>query len=174
MSEVVEIFKSDWREALAAKAYSMIQNDDPKYLDEYEEKRDSKEFESLIAKLGEVDDKKNWDQPMKLLAHRIAIQYLAERITGRSLFPGGKMTLIGHASQEVIEMGFLGSLASKLDQGMTEKLFQQFLMTDFEFQKAMNTGNSVKGRELADAWRLVQISLRDSYEDLMERVEKLT
>jgi len=174
MSVVVEIFRSEWREALAGKAYTMIQNDNSKYLDEYEEKRDSREFDSLISKLSALDGKKNWSETMKLLAHRIAIQYIAERITGKSLFPGNKMTLIGHANQMDIEMGFLGSLAAQLDEGATEKLFQQYLMTDFAFQKAINTGDVVKGRELAEAWRLVQIALHDSYESLMEKFEQLS
>ena len=88
MPQILEIYNSDWPDALAGKAYSMIDKDNPKYLDEYEEKRDSKKFEDLIEKLKIVDDEKDWNQAMTLLAHRVAIEYIKERITGQSLFPG--------------------------------------------------------------------------------------
>lgn len=173
MSKVVEIYKSDWREALAGKAYSMIMNDNPKFLDEYEEKRDTKEFDALIQNCNGLKDEKNWNDALKLLAHRVAIQYITERITGRNLYPGGNMTLIGHAGHEMIEMGFLGTIASELDEGATEKLFRQYLAIDMAFNTAINKGDSDNGRKLADGWRIVQITLRDSYEALLEKVEAI-
>lgn len=172
--KIVEVFESDWQEALAGKAYSMIKNDNSKYLDEYEDERDSQSFDSLIIDLKTLNDEKDWNQSLKLLAHRIAIQYCAERITGRNISPGGMMTLIGHAKNEMIEMGFLGTLAAELDQGVTEKLFYEYLNIDMSFQKAINTGEIEKARLIADQWRLVQISLRDSYENLLDAVKSLT
>jgi hypothetical protein len=170
MPQILEIYNSDWPDALAGKAYSMIYKDSPKYLDEYEEKRNLKEFEDLIKKLKKVDGEKDWDQAMTLLAHRVAIEYIKERITGQNLFPGGKMTLMGHARHNTIEMGFLGFLASNLDQGSTEKLFKDFLTIDLAFQKAINTGDTENARKLADPWRIVQITLDESFENLREKL----
>ena len=172
MSKILEIYNSEWREALAGKAFYMIQKDNPKYLDKFEEKRDTLKFDILINDLSSINSEKNWNESMKLLAHRIAIQYLGERITGRNLFPGGFMTLIGHAGHHMIDMGFLASLATELDEGSTEKLFQQYLMIDMAFQKAINSGDAENGRKLADGWRVAQIALRDSYDNLLERVEE--
>lgn len=174
MPNILNIWNWQWREALAGEAYAVLSREKPQYLDKYEEVRDTSAFNSLISQLNELDDSYNWDESMKLLSRRVAVEYVTERVTGRTKFPGSMMTLIGHAGDEMIEMGFLGSLAHRLDEGETERLFKQYLTIDLAFQASFHSGDIENGRKLAEGWRLVQIALRDSYESLLERVESET
>jgi hypothetical protein len=176
---VSAIYQGDWQGALAGGAYLMIKKDEPKFLDSHEQVRDASDLGTLVKKLKSIDRDKDWSDAMGFLALQVAKSYCIERLTGRNIGWGGQMTLIGHANQSMIAAGFLGCIANFLDDGMTEKLYKQYLLLENAMQSTLNSDiSSSKDQDsatkLVEAWRLVQINLMESFENLQEKIGEIT
>ena len=76
MNQILEVYRSNWPSALAAGAYKAIAEDKVKYLDEYEEKGDLEELNSLYNELCLVNREKDWTEPIGFLIHQIGMAYL--------------------------------------------------------------------------------------------------
>jgi len=165
--KILEIYKSDWREAIADAAYFMTSNSQKSsYIDQYETVRDMRRYKELILTLNEFDSTKPWKEYMNTLATRTGIAYITERATGNHLSFGGPMTFIGHASHTFIDWGFLGYLAHSIDNGNTEKLFNEYVSIDTKFHYAVHSGDHLTGEKLADQWRLSMGAVDQAYEKL--------
>jgi hypothetical protein len=174
-SLLLKILKSDWEDALAGGAYVMIKREKPEYLDQYEEIRSADQMEKLIGHLEDFIPDRNWNELMNSLVVRIAVSYISERISGQPSFMGGYMTLIGHVSSvENLEAGFLGYIASHLDNGRTQNAYSRYLTLDNAFQKSMNTGDFEAAIKLADPRRLADIDLTESLENLHEIIKSIS
>jgi hypothetical protein len=172
---MLEILGSDWDDALAGGAYVMIKKEKPEYLDQYEEIRSTEQIDKLIGSLEKFNSDRNWNDLMNSLVVRIAVSYISERIAGQPSFMGGYMTLIGHVSSvDNIEAGFVGAIASHLDDGRTQNAYSRYLTLDSEFQKSMNTGDFEGASKLADPRRLAHIELSESLESLQEIIESVS
>ena len=165
--KILEIYNSDWREAIADAAYFMTSNSKKsEYIDKYETVRDMHRYKQLIEKLDNFDSTKNWKDSMNTLATRTGIAYITERATGNHLSFGGPMTFIGHSSHTFIDWGFLGYLAYSIDNGNTEKLFNEYVSIDTKFHYAVHSGDHVTGEKLADEWHLSMAAVDEAYEKL--------
>lgn len=165
--KILEIFKSDWQEAIADAAYFMVKNSKKSsYIDQYETVRDMHRYQELLIKLKVFDGSKPWKEYMNILATRTGVAYITERATGNNLSAGGPMTFIGHASHTFIEWGFLGYLGSTVDNGNTEKLFNNYVSMDTKFHRAVHSGDNETAIKLADEWRLSMAAVDDAYEKL--------
>jgi len=172
---MLKILQGDWENALAGGAYVMIKKEKPEYLDQYEEIRNTEQLEKLIGDLEKFNPDRNWNDLVNSLVVRIAVSYISERISGQPSFMGGYMTLIGHVSSvENIEAGFVGSIASHLDNGRTQNAYSRYLTLDSSFQKSMNTGDFEEARKLADPRRLADIDLTESLENLHGIIESVS
>jgi hypothetical protein len=167
-SAILEIYKSDWQEALADGAYYSVNLLQPTYLDKHEKVRDRKGFTKLIEKLSKFDKTRDWEDPMAQLAGRAGLNYITERATGKNFAAGGPLTLYGHTGHIFIEWGFLGSIAYSVDDGQTEKLFNKYVSVDAKIQQALNNGpdSAINYRALAEEWRLAQNAVDEAYEKL--------
>ena len=166
--KILEIYKSDWREAIADAAYFMVENSQikPSYLDKHETVRDMRRYKELILKLEDFDGTKPWKENMNTLATRTGVAYITERATGNNLSFGGPMTFIGHASHTFIDWGFLGYVGSSVDNCNTEKLFNNYVSMDTKFHRAVHSGDNETAIKLADEWRLSMAAVDDAYEKL--------
>lgn len=166
----------NWDEALAGGAYELLINERPEILDEHEEKRNSALMHQLIHDLSEFAPGRNWSKAIKFLASRVASSYVEERITGENIGPGGQRTLIGHTHKSFIPAGFIGTIASSLDNGKTEKSYHNFIAVDDVF-KEVARGQSARNydpKKLAELWQLAQENLDTSFANLESRIASLS
>jgi hypothetical protein len=165
--KILEIYKSDWEEAIADAAYFMTSNSKKsEYIDQHETTRDMRRYKELIEKLNKFDSTIKWNEYMNILATRTGISYITERATGNNLSFGGPMTFIGHSSHTFIDWGFLGYLAYSIDNGNTEKLFNEYVSIDTKFHYAVHSGDYATGEQLADEWRLSMAAVDEAWEKL--------
>ena len=165
--KILEIYKSDWREAIADAAYIIVANSKVSgYIDKHETVRDKHRYVELITTLDNFDATKPWKEYIFTLAGRASDAYIKERATGNNLFFGGPMTFIGHASHTFIDWGFLGYLANSFDNGVTEELFNKYVLVDTKFHDAVHSGDNETAIKLADEWRLSMAAVNEAYEKL--------
>jgi hypothetical protein len=165
--KILEIYKSDWREAIADAAYIIVANSKVSgYIDKHETVRDKHRYVELITTLDNFDVTKPWQEYIFTLAGRASDAYIKERATGNNLFFGGPMTFIGHASHTFIDWGFLGYLANSFDNGVTEELFNKYVLVDTKFHDAVHSGDNETAIKLADEWRLSMAAVNEAYEKL--------
>jgi hypothetical protein len=165
--KILEIYKSDWREAIADAAYIVVANSKVSgYIDKHETVRDKHRYVELITTLDNFDATKPWKEYIFTLAGRASDAYIKERATGNNLFFGGPMTFIGHASHTFIDWGFLGYLANSFDNGVTEELFNKYVLVDTKFHDAVHSGDNETAIKLADEWRLSMAAVNEAYEKL--------
>jgi len=167
IEKILEIYRSDWREAIADAAYFMLANSQrSSYIDQHETVRDMRRYKELIKNLDDFDSTKPWKEYMNTLATRTGVAYVTERATGNNLSFGGPMTFIGHASHTFIDWGFLGYIACTVDNGNTEKLFNNYVSMDTKFHHAVHSGDNEIAIKLADEWRLSMAAVDEAYEKL--------
>lgn len=166
--KVLDIYSSDWSDALADAAYFLLSQKHFEYIDKYELKRDLQRYEELMAKLKDLDSEKDWETLIDGLIARIAFNYLSERMTGKNFSAGGFLTLIGHSSHLFINWGFLAYVASSLDSGKAQVLYNKYISIDEAFQNAIKFGDSATGYELAEKWRVSQNEIGDAHDHLIE------
>jgi len=167
--KILEIYKSDWREAIADAAYIIVANSKVSgYIDKHETVRDKHRYLELITTLDNFDVTKPWKEYIFTLAGRASDAYIKERATGNNLFFGGPMTFIGHASHTFIDWGFLGYLANSFDNGVTEELFNKYVLVDTKFHDAVHSGDNETAIKLADEWRLSMAAVNEAYEKLCD------
>ena len=165
--KILEIYRSDWREAIADAAYMIVASSEVSgFIDKYETLRDKHRYVELITTLDSFDATKPWKEYVFTLAGRASDSYIKERATGNNLSFGGPMTFIGHASHTFIDWGFLGYLANSLDNGVTEELFNKYVLVDTKFHDAVHSGDNETAIKLADEWRLSMAEVDDAYEKL--------
>jgi len=164
----------DWDEALAGGAYELLMKDHPEILDEHEEKRNSVLMNQLIYDLSEFAPGRNWVEAIKFLASRVASSYVEERITGENIGPGGQRTLIGHTHESFIPAGFIGTIASSLDNGRTQKAYHNYIAVDEVF-KEVARGESTRHdpEKLVELWQLSQLNLDTSFTELESKIASL-
>jgi hypothetical protein len=165
--QILQIYKSDWSEALAELSYTILSITNPDYIDAYEEKRGTEQYTKLLQSLEKIDSESNWKRIMENLASICVANYIRERVSGKSFTAGGPLTLIGHASHIFIEWGFVANIAKSLDNGKTKDLYEQYLTLDKSFNAAMESGDTATGMKLIDVWRKSQNSVDYAYEDLL-------
>ena len=167
VDKILDIYRSDWREAIADAAYMIVANSEVSgYIDKHETRRDKHRYVELVTALDNFDATKPWKEYVFTLAGRTSDAYIKERATGNSLSFGGPMTFIGHASHTFIDWGFLGYLANSIDNGNTEELFNKYVSIDTKFHYAVHSGDHVTGEKLADEWRLSMAAVNEAYEKL--------
>ena len=167
VNKILEIYKSDWREAIADAAYMIVANSEVSgYMDKHETRRDKHRYVELVTVLDNFDATKPWQEYVFTLAGRTSDAYIKERATGNSLSFGGPMTFIGHASHTFIDWGFLGYLANSIDNGNTEELFNKYVLVDTKFHDAVHSGDNETAIKLADEWRLSMAAVDEAYEKL--------
>ena len=101
---------------------------------------------------------------------RVVFAYGLERATQNALVPGGYMTLFGHASYEILRMGYAGMIASGLDDGAMEGTFKSYITADDGILKALNTGDTETATRLFPIRSMSYMQLEQDYENLMEIV----
>ena len=101
---------------------------------------------------------------------RVVFAYGLERATGNALVPGGYMTLFGHASHEILRMGYAGMIASGLDGGAMEGTFKSYITADDGILKALNMRDTETATRLFPIRSMSHIQLEQDYENLMEDV----
>lgn len=164
----------NWDEALAGGAYELLIKDHPKVLDEHEEKRNSVLMNQLICDLSEFAPSRNWGKAINSLVSRVASSYVEERITGENVGPGGQRTLIGHTHQSFIPAGFIGTIASSLDNGRTEKAYHNYIAVDDVFKEvARGVSTRHDPEKLVELWLLSQKNLDTSFTELESKIASL-
>lgn len=165
----------NWDEALAGRAYEILLNTHPRILDEHEEKRNSVPMIQLIKDLNDFAPGRKWSEAIELLASRVATSYVEERLKGENVGLGGKRTLIGHAHESFIPAGLIGTIASSLDNGTTEKAYHNFIAVDAIFKdiaKGQNTNYDPE--KLAELWRLALANLNTSFTKLESKIARIS
>lgn len=165
----------NWDEALAGGAYELLMKDHPEILDEHEEKRNSALMNQLIYDLSEISPSRNWSKAIKFLASRVASSYVEERTTGENVGPGGQRTLIGHTHQSFTPAGFIGTIASSLDNGRTQKAYHNYIAVDAVF-KQIARGETTRHdpEKLVELWQLAQLNLDTSFTELESKIASLS
>jgi len=167
--EIIEkIFNSDWAEGLASAEYFMIQGKNPEILDEHEPVPDIKIAHALGLKIKELGDDPRTMESLNLLISEVALAYVVERTTSRSNF-GGPYTLIGHASSQIIELGFIALICSSLDNFQAFTIFKEHNSLDRKVIKAINTKNMDSTPADMEARRLKWIELEEECDSLREK-----
>lgn len=165
----------NWDEALAGGAYELLVKNHPEILDEHEEKRNSTLMNQLIKDLSESAPRKKWGKAIELLASRVASSYVEERLTGENVGPGGQRTLIGHAHESFIPAGLIGTIASSLDNGATERAYHNYIAVDDVFKEvARGQSTGIHDPEkLAELWQLALANLNASFSKLESKIASL-
>jgi hypothetical protein len=172
MIQILKVYRSNWPIALAAGAYKAIAEDKVEYLDKYEEKGDLEELNSLYNELRLVNREKDWTEPIGFLIHQIGMAYLLERNDRRLARPGLEMTLIGHSSNHFIEMGFLGMIASSLDNSSTEQNYRRYVPIEKTIRSAFNTGDTGVLPQLFADRSTALSTLEEYYSILVAKIEE--
>lgn len=157
----------NWGEALSGGAYEMLLKTHPEVLDEHEEKRDSVLMTQLIDDLSEFAPGRKWTEAIEFLAARLASSYVEERVFEESVGQGGKRTLIGHFHESFIPAGLIGTIASSLDNGATERAYHNFVAVDEIFKEIARGQNATHDPEkVARLWQLALANLNTSFSKL--------
>lgn len=165
----------NWDEALAGGAYELLMKDHPEVLDEQEEKRNSGLMNQLIYDLSEIFPSRNWSKEINFLVSRVASSYVEERITGENVGPGGQRTLIGHTHESFIPAGLIGTIASGLDNGTTEKAYHNYIAVDDVFKEvARGVSTRHDPEKLVELWQLAQLNLNTSFTELESKIASLS
>ncbi len=106
-------------------------------------------------------------QAIDFVTFRVVFAYGLERATNNSLVPGGFMTLYGHASYEILRMGYAGMIASGLDGGAMAGTFKSYVTADDGILKALNMRDAESAAKLFPIRSMSLIQLEEDYENLM-------
>jgi hypothetical protein len=98
--------------------------------------------------------------------------YLLERNDRRLARPGLEMTLIGHSSNHFIEMGFLGMIASSLDNSLTEKSYRHYVAVEKTIRSAFNTGDFGALPQLFADRSTAVSTLEENHDILVTKIEE--
>jgi hypothetical protein len=172
---IKRLCSGNWNEALAGGAYELLVKNHPEMLDEHEEKRNSALMNQLIKDLTDFAPKKKWSKAIELLASRVASSYVEERLTGENVGLGGQRTLIGHTHESFIPAGLIGTIASCLDDGATERAYHNYIAVDDVF-KEVERGQSTgihDPEKLAELWQLALANLNTSFSKLESKIASL-
>jgi hypothetical protein len=136
MTTIKAVFETDWARALAAGAYFLINGRNSEILDEFEEVPSIQTYRELESNLRQL----NVDvESLNLLASEVAVSYVVERTSSSRVSLGGPLTLFGHASNNIIELGFISLLCSALDNSQAFEIFKMHQTVDRRVTKALNT-----------------------------------
>ncbi len=163
-----EIFDSDWVEGLAAAAYFMILGKDPHILDKYEPVPNIQISNDLGIKIMQLSNDSRMMESLNLLITEVALAYIVERSSSRSN-PGGPYTLKGHASNRLIELGFIALICSSIDNFHAFTTFKEHNSLDKKVMKAINTMNMGSAPVDMEARRLKWIALEEECDSLREQ-----
>jgi hypothetical protein len=164
----------NWDEALAGGAYELLVKNHPEILDAHEEKRNSTLMNQLIKDLSGSAPRKKWGKAIELLASRVASSYVEERLTGENVGPGGQRTLMGHTHQSFIPAGLIGTIASSLDNGATEKAYHNYIAVDDVFKEVARGQSTLHDpKKLIELWQLAQENLDTSFTELESKIASL-
>jgi len=172
MIQLLKVYRSNWSTALAAGAYKSIAEDNVKYLDDYEEKGDLDDLNSLYNELRLINREKDWTEPIDFLIHQIGMAYLLERNDTRFARPGLEMTLIGHSRNHFIDVGFLGMIASSLDNSSTEKSYRHYVAVEKSIRRAFNSGDTAVLPQLFADRSTAFSTLEENYDILIAKIEE--
>jgi hypothetical protein len=140
MVSVQEVYESDWQKGLASAAYQMIYAQNPDILDRHETPGDFQTAYDLGVKIKSLHTDPRASEFLNLLITEVALAYVVERTSHRTNL-GGPYTLIGHASQEIIEFGFIALICGSIDNFQAFEKFKEHNSLDRRVIKAINTGN---------------------------------
>jgi hypothetical protein len=166
-TEIQEIYRSDWSESLAAGAYFMLKQVNPEVIDFHEPVWDPVVAVTFAAKLKQANNHPRIWEGFNFLQSEVAFSYTLERATSFSN-PGGPLTLSGHASREIIRLGFVALLCSSLDDFHAFETFMEYSSLDKKVMKAINTSQPGSAVEDVEARRLKWIELQEACEVLCE------
>jgi hypothetical protein len=167
---VSEVFTVEHEWALAAWAYKQLKEGNPELLTD-----DEVSLNFYIDYVNEVNSFTFDGHPLPTIkpaldfvGFRVVFAYGLERATQNSLDPGGFMTLYGHASYDVLRMGFAGMIAAGLDGGAMEGTFKTYLTADDGILKAINNRDTELAAKLFPIRSQSYSQLEKDYEDLMD------
>jgi hypothetical protein len=155
--------------ALAALAFKQLYEGNPELLTDEEVSMTlyqdyEKEVNSIIFNGHPLPTIK---QALDFVSFRVVFAYGLERATNNSLVPGGFMTLYGHASYEILRMGYAGMIASGLDGGAMAGTFKSYVTADDGILKALNMRDAESATKLFPIRSMSLIQLEEDYENLM-------
>lgn len=168
-TEIQEVYRSDWSESLAAGAYFMLKQANPEVIDSHEPVPDLEAFLGFAVRLKQANSHPQMWEGFNFLQAEVAFSYTVERVTSISN-PGGPLTLLGHASREVIRLGFVALLCSSVDNFDGFEAFKEFCTLDKKIIKAFNNPDPSSAVEDMETQRLKWIALQEKCDVLMEKV----
>jgi hypothetical protein len=167
---VSAVLAVDHEWALAAVAYKQLKEGNPELLTD--EEVSFKLYEDYVNEVNSITFN---GQPLgtikpaiDFVGFRVIFAYGLERATQNALAAGGFMTLYGHASYEILRMGYAGMIASGLDGGAMEGTFKTYVTADDGILKALNNRDTESATKLFPIRSMSFSQLEEDYENLME------
>ena len=169
VSKVIAI-EHEW--ALAALAYKQLKEGNPELLTD--EEVSFSLFENYIEEVNLVTYNGKSLPTIKpaldFVGFRVVFAYGLERATQNPLNAGGFMTLFGHASYQILRMGYAGMIGSGLDGGAMEGTFKTYVTADDGILKALNTRDTESAIKLFPIRNMSLMQLEEDYENLKESI----
>lgn len=167
VSKVIAI-EHEW--ALAALAYKQLKEGNPELLTD--EEVSFSLYENYIKEVNSItfngQSLPTIKPALDFVGFRVVFAYGLERATQKPLNAGGYMTLFGHASYQILRMGYAGMIASGLDGGAMEGTFKTYVTADDGILKALNTRDTESAIKLFPIRNMSFMQLEEDYENLME------
>jgi hypothetical protein len=155
---------------LAALAYKQLKEGNPELLTD--EEVNFCLFEEYVKEVNEMtyngEPLSTIKKAMDFVSFRIVFAYGLERVTQKPLNAGGYMTLFGHASYQILRMGYAGMIASDLDGGAMEGTFKTYVLADDGILKALNSRDTESATKLFPIRNVSLLQLEEDYENLMQ------
>jgi hypothetical protein len=167
---VSSVLAVDHEWALAAMAYKQLKEGNPELLTD--EEISLSLYEDYVKEVNSFTYNglplSTIKSAIDFVGFRVVFSYGLERATQNALAAGGYMTLFGHASYEILQMGYAGMIASGLDGGAMEDTFKSYVTADDGILKALNTGDTETATKLFPIRSMSYMQLEEDYENLME------
>ena len=167
---VSAVLAVDHEWALAAVAYKQLKEGNPELLTDEEVSLSL--YEDYVSEVNSITFDGRPLATIKpaidFVGFRVVFAYGLERATQNALAAGGFMTLYGHASYEILRMGYAGMIASGLDGGAMEGTFKTYVTADDGILKALNNRDTESATKLFPIRSMSFIQLEEDYENLME------
>jgi len=177
IDQMLRIYNSEWRKVLAGRAIDLIAEDYPGVVEEFQRIVHRDRFDSLLNDLNSLDSEKNWKQYMEFLAVRIKYEFIQERNPENPRFTGEERTVIDHACDDYIQIGFVSALCADLDGGLAQLQFIDFLVLEKMFLDAMQEENKdikdIKLGKILDKESEVLEELHKKFRELVIRMQEL-
>jgi hypothetical protein len=167
---VSAVLAVDHEWALAAVAYKQLKEGNPELLTDEEVSLSL--YENYVNEVNSITfdgaPLTTIKPAIDFVGFRVVFAYGLERATQNALTAGGFMTLYGHASYEILRMGYAGMIASGLDGGAMEGTFKSYVTADDGILKALNNHDTESATKLFPIRSMSFIQLEEDYENLME------